>query len=87
MQRVAKQRNAIREHFKRGLSLTPLEALRIYGSFRLASVVFYLKNKEGMNIKTEMISDKSFDGGKVYARYALERKPIEILEVGQSDIK
>lgn len=80
MPRVAKQRNDIRKHFERGLSLTPLEALRMYGSFRLAAVVFYLKNKEDMNIKTVMISDKEMN--KVYARYHLERKPLELLTVG-----
>jgi hypothetical protein len=81
MARIAIQRNAIRKHFQRGLSLTPLEALRSYGSFRLGGVVFYLKTVEHMNIKTTMVHDKKLN--KTYARYKLEMPPIEI----KSDVR
>ena len=71
MARIAKQRDAIKNHLKRGLSLTPLEALRLYGCFRLAAVVYTLKYDYGMNIKTEMVSNPHT--GKKFARYSLSQ--------------
>ena len=62
--------NGIREWLKAGNSLTPLEALNRFGTFRLAVVINRLRAR-GMRIKTEIIEDEAT--GKRFARYSLER--------------
>ena len=44
------QINLVRDHLQRGKTITPLEALREYGSLRLSAIIFNLK-KEGMSGK------------------------------------
>ena len=44
------QREAIREYLEDGKTLTPLEALSLFGCFRLATRIFELK-KQGLDIK------------------------------------
>ena len=68
--RTSKQRDAIRSHLKRGLTLTPRQALDSYDCFRLAAVVWYLKHEELMNIKKTMVFNSSTK--KIFARYYLE---------------
>jgi hypothetical protein len=46
--------------------ITPLEALRKYGCFRLASRINELRN-EGIDVKTEMVTKN----GKRFAKYYL----------------
>ena len=53
----------------RGNSITPLEALKMFGSFRLGAVVFELK-KEGHNIVTRMVSN----GTSHFASYKIEER-------------
>lgn len=50
------KKDQVLEYLKRGNSLTPLEALKMFGSFRLGAIVFELK-KEGHNIVTTMVSN------------------------------
>lgn len=59
-----KQKQDILNHFVTCGRLTPLEALKLYGCFRLAAVVFVLK-KEGHTIITH---DKT-ENGKSFAEY------------------
>jgi hypothetical protein len=68
MERRESQKKAILEHLQYGKSITPIEALNLYGCMRLADVVFKLK-KKGYNIATNMIKDDST--GKKYASYML----------------
>lgn len=56
------------DHLYRGNSVTPLEALKLFSSMRLSSIIFDLR-QEGHNIKTIMIKD----GKKCYAKYVMER--------------
>jgi hypothetical protein len=60
------QKSNILNHLKSGKSITPLEALQKYGSFRLADRIFVLRN-EGYNIVTNNI----YENGKTYAQYTL----------------
>ena len=60
------QKSNILNHLKSGKSITPLEALQKYGSFRLADRIFVLR-KEGYNIVTNNI----YENGKTYAEYTL----------------
>lgn len=57
----------IRQHFLSGRSLTQLEAIGLYGAFRLAARVHELK-ADGMKIVTKMKEDPN---GSPYAEYSL----------------
>lgn len=57
----------VREHLQTGRSITPLEALGLYGSFRLSHIIYVLR-KEGMNI--EMKRKRSLNK-KPYGEYTL----------------
>jgi hypothetical protein len=63
------QNETILEYLKQGHSLTPLEALNLFGCFRLATRIFELK-KDGVDIKTTIIHT----GDKHYASYKLQEK-------------
>jgi hypothetical protein len=64
------QTEAIRAHLKAGKSITPLDALRDFGCFRLAARIEELR-AEGMVITTEF----AFKNGKKYASYRLIQPP------------
>lgn len=60
------QIDAVRSHLLRGKSITPIQALRLYGCFRLAAVIFNIR-AEGYIIDTEMVSN----GKGYFAEYTL----------------
>ena len=64
------QNKQIKAWLESGKSLTPLDALALFNSFRLGARVFDLKNDYGMNIKTEMVDAN----GKRFARYSLVKE-------------
>ena len=66
------QRTRIINFLRQGNSITSLEALSLFGSYRLAAHVEVLRNKHGMNITTEMKEDFT---GRRYARYRLIVSP------------
>ena len=70
-QRHDTQRAKIREHLLQGKPITPLEALNLYGCFRLSAVIFNLRHDENLpiNMDQPMASD-----GKPYARYWIDMK-------------
>ena len=74
--KVESQNKQIKAWLESGKSITPLDALNLFGSFRLGARIFDLKNDYGMNIKTEMIEVN----GKRFARYSLEKEEDRILE-------
>ena len=65
--KVESQNKQIKAWLESGKGITPLDALNLFGSFRLGARIFDLKNDYGMNIKTEMIEEN----GKRYAKYSL----------------
>ena len=69
-ERVVSQKTRVREHLESGKSITPIEALNLYGCFRLAAIIHTLKRYERMNIKTEIRKSD----GKRWAIYSLEEK-------------
>lgn len=56
----------VRAYLLRGKALTPIQALNLFGCFRLAAVIFNLR-EEGFTIETEMVHRK----GKKWASYTL----------------
>jgi len=68
--RAESQKSKICKHLESGKPITPLEALNLYGCFRLAAIVFVLK-EDGMDIKTRI----HHIGEKHWASYILRREP------------
>jgi len=53
----------IKKHLERGRTITPLQALRLYGSFRLADICFKLRRR-GLNVVCEIVRTKTATFGK-----------------------
>jgi len=68
-----KQTDMIRQHLLRGGSLTPIDALRDYGCFRLAARIKELR-EAGLNIETV----KERANGKSYARYRVRNTQLAL---------
>lgn len=68
MTKIAK----LRQHFLSGRSLTQLEAIGLYGAFRLAARVHDLK-REGMKFDTQIKRDPM---GNPYAVYSLRKRRV-----------
>lgn len=60
----------IKKHLESGRSLTALDALHLFNSFRLGARIHNLK-EQGMNIKTNMITVTSGGKTKRFASYKL----------------
>ena len=63
------QNDRIRKHLIDGHNITPMDALNLYGCFRLASRIKDLRI-DGMCIKTE----NETRNGKTYASYSLDHQ-------------
>lgn len=61
------QKQKIKEHLIRKNTITPIEALKKFGCFRLAARINDLRS-EGMNIKTSTIRPKK---GNHFAKYSV----------------
>ncbi len=60
------QKDAVLNYLEQGNSITPLEALERFNSFRLGGIIYRLR-REGHNIKTEPVTQ----GNKTFARYSM----------------
>lgn len=60
------QIDGVRAHLLRGKPITPMDALRLFGCFRLAAIIFNLR-AEGFTIDTELVCK----GKKKWASYTL----------------
>lgn len=67
-QTSASQTARIKAALLRGETLTPMDALRRFGCFRLGTRIWDLRNKQGMDIRTEQFRTES---GKIVAAYSL----------------
>lgn len=66
-ERHTTQEENIESLLLRGESITPIEALHRFGTFRLAAIVYSLRQK-GLNITTTMIGPKT---SRKYAEYKM----------------
>lgn len=64
------KKQAVLEHLKRYKKITPLEALREYGSMRLGAIIFDLRKQ--YKIKTNMIDVPTRFGNSTVAQYEYE---------------
>lgn len=71
MERIDTQRQQIRARLLQKKAITPMDALRDFGCFRLAAQIFNLKKEEGLPIITETVKGEN---GKRYARYFIDKK-------------
>lgn len=62
------QLDHLRKHLRSGRSITPLEALGLYGVFRLAARIKELR-EQGWMILSDIRRDMS---GKVYSTYSID---------------
>ena len=62
------QTQRILRHLKKGRSISPLQALRMYGSLRLGARIYDLR-REGHRIERQMVRRN----GKHWARYLMAR--------------
>lgn len=61
------QAQKVLKHLKKHKTITPLEALGVYGIYRLAARILELR-QSGINVITKMQKDANY---KPYARYTL----------------
>jgi hypothetical protein len=66
MKKQESQLKKVKSHLLSGRSITPIDALNLYGSFRLAALVHVLRHQEGMDIV--------YDETEGYGRYSIETK-------------
>ena len=66
------QTNQILDHLKAHRTITPLDALRLYGCMRLGARIWDLK-RMGHRIRSEIVTDVNRNGEPVrFAQYTLE---------------
>ena len=65
-ERNLSQVEMVKNYLIGGGSITPMDALNLFGAFRLSHIIYVLRNK-GYNIKTDLIND----GIRRYAKYSL----------------
>ena len=73
MSRANTQKNNILRHLEQFGMITPLDALKQYGCFRLGAVIHTLRHEDGLNIKTTLNK-----GDAKFAIYSLEPKAEEL---------
>jgi hypothetical protein len=66
------QREEVLAHMEAVGPITPIDALNLYGCFRLAARIGELRSR-GHQIKTETIPHP-LRNGKTYARYSIEQQ-------------
>jgi len=77
---ITSQTKLIEQHLKSGKAITPIDALNLYGCFRLGARIFDLKEK-GLDIVTDMVQS----GKKRFATYRLASiDPIIVICIGMS---
>lgn len=76
MEKIKTQKELILKHLQDKKKITPLEALSLYGCYRLGAIIFKLK-REGHKIITELEICKKEDGRRTrYAVYRLEESNV-----------
>lgn len=65
---IQSKKGKILVHLQRGQTITPRQAIAIYGSFRLASTINRLRD-EGFNINTIMRTNLQ---GEIFAEYSMK---------------
>ena len=76
------QKQRILEHIQKHGSITQKEAWDLYGASRLSAIIYDLKNKDGYNIKTEMVKGKNRYGEPTcFGAYSFIEQDEEIMNL------
>jgi len=59
--------NEIKNHLLRGETITGLQAIELYGVYRLSSVINRIRNRDGLEVETTMVT--ASDGKTIFAKY------------------
>jgi hypothetical protein len=59
--------NQIKNHLLKGMPITGLQAIELFGVYRLSSVINRLRSKDQLPIETTMIH--ASDGTTIFAKY------------------
>ncbi len=78
---MSNQKDALLEYLEKNKSVTPMEALRDLGVFRLAARIFNLRE---MGYTINMVRET--DGTKHWARYSLGKKEQLVLALGEQSV-
>ena len=77
--KIMSKKQKIIDYMKQHGSITQLEAMDTrnnINTIRLGGIIHYLRNKEGYNIKTEIVKSKNEEGETSYfARYSFIEEP------------
>lgn len=73
------QNDKIRQHLEAGYTITPLEALQLFGCLRLSGRIYDLIH-EGLPVNSEMIEIN----GKRIARYSLPKAHLKNIKQNQT---
>jgi hypothetical protein len=65
------QKESILSHLKNNSGITPLQALNLYGCFRLGAIIYNLRDA-GNRIETIYTTKKTRFGKKTFATYKLK---------------
>jgi hypothetical protein len=76
------QLQRVRKHLLSGRSITPIDALNLYGCFRLGAIIFELRKE--MRIRTDY-EDNTRNTGQ-HARYTYEGPLGSLFDVGEAPI-
>ena len=71
MNEIESQSYQIREYLLQGNTITAMDALRLFGCFRLSGRIYDLR-KEGINISTTIVKIN----GKRVAEYSIVNEPV-----------
>lgn len=71
MDKTETKKQLVKNHLLKGGSISGRAALRVFGLYRLSSVIHRLRD-EGMDIQTTMVESPT---GDKYAIYRLNQKP------------
>ena len=82
MNRKKSQKPNVIDHLVEHKSITPLEALNLYGIFRLGAIIHTLRHKHKMHINSKIA-----DGDKNYAIYTWGKPDDSVMKHKQEEKK
>ena len=82
MSRRITQKDNVLNHLQQHGMITPLDALKLYGAFRLGAIIHTLRHKHNMSIKSEIS-----DGDKNYAVYSWSNREFKPEKPEQEDVQ
>jgi hypothetical protein len=64
---IESKHKEIKNHLLKGETITGLQAIDLFGVYRLSSVINRLRNRDGLEVETTMVTET--DGKTIFAKY------------------